>query len=524
MRNYKIILMCCLCMCILVGCTKEEVATDTEEEWDWEDYIEYIKEQQEQESSNSGSSEEEEEEIDPSEVISTLDIDEMFTNNELTLTYSESDSTRITLSNESVTISEEGTYILSGSISDGQIIVEVDDSAKVHLVLDGVDINCSSSAAIYIKSGDKVFVTLAEGSYNTLSVSGEYVLEDDENVDGAIYSKSDISFMGSGTLEINADYGHGIVGKDDIVFTDGTYIINAQSHGINANDSIRILTGDFTITSGKDGMQADNDDDYMKGYIYIADGTYVIMAEQDGISASSMLQIDNGVLEIYSGGGFVEVLNDITMGEGSGNMSQATDYLEYSMKGLKAFNILINDGEITLSSYEDAIHANNELTFEGGTLYIQSGDDAVHADVTLTINDLYLVIEEAYEGIEALYININGGDLTVNAYDDAINASDSSGCLTITDGEIYISCVGDGLDSNGDLVVEGGNIVIDCEPIYSGGDGEIDVSGSVTYTGGTIVDPDGNEIDPSSGFTSSGSSSMFGNSPFSSSGSSKFGR
>ncbi len=459
-------------------------------------------------SSNSTSSTDTEEEdgIDPSSAITTLATDEMFTNNELTLTYDEDSATSINLSNESVTIDEEGTYIISGTLSDGQIIVDVGDSDKVYLVLDGVDITCSTSAAIYILNGDKVFITLADGSSNTLTVSGEYDAEDENGVDGVIFAKSDLSFLGTGTLEINANYGHGIVAKDDLVFMSGTYNITAASHGISANDSIRIADGEFTIVSGKDGMKADNDEDPDKGYIYIATGTINIQAEQDGISASSMLQIDDGEIVVYSGGGYVEVLNDITMGEGSGNMSQATDYLEYSMKSMKASNIEINGGNIYLSSYEDALHADYNMTINGGTLYILSGDDAVHAEETLIINDVDLVIEESYEGIEACYIYINGGSLDVNAYDDAVNATESYGLLEITGGEIWIACVGDGLDSNGDLTVTGGYIEIDNNPIYSGGDGEVDVSGDVVYTGGTIVDSDGNAIDPTSGFSSSGSS------------------
>lgn len=447
--------------------------------------------------------------FDPSEAIATLDIEEMFTNNELTLTYDAESATAIALSNESVTIDEEGTYILSGTLSDGQIIVEVEDTEKVHLVLDGVNITCSSSAAIYVVDADKVFVTLAEDSTNVLTVSGEYDTADENNVDGVIFSKSDISFLGSGALEINADYGHGIVAKDDLVFMDGTYTITAASHGINANDSIRIADGTFTIVSGKDGIQAENEENPEKGYIYIANGTFDVEAVQDGISSSSMIQVDGGDFNIVSGGGYVEVLNDITVGEGAGNAAKVTDYLEYSMKGMKACNIEINAGDFYISSYEDAIKADYDMTMNGGAIYILSGDDAVHAENILTINEVNLTVEDAYEGIEACYIYINGGTMEVNVYDDAINATESYGMLYVTGGEIFLSCVGDGLDSNGDFTMEGGNIVIDNNPIYSGGDGEVDVSGTVTYTGGTIVDGDGNEIDPTAGLSSGGGQSSF---------------
>lgn len=454
-------------------------------------------------------SSEEEVVVDPTEVISSLAIEEMFTNNELTFIYDTASATSIALTGESVTIDKEGTYILSGTISDGQIVVDVEESEKVFLVLDGVDVTSSSSAALYLMEADKVFVVLAEGSTNKLTTTGEFVNEDDTNIDGTIFSKSDISFLGTGSLEIYSEYGHGIVGKDDVVFIDGTYIISAGSHGINANDSIRIANADFTIVSGKDGMKAENEDDYEKGYIYIADGKFNIESEEDAISSSSMIQIDGGEFSIYSGGGFVEVLNDITVGEGAGNTQKVTDTLENSMKCIKACNIEINGGDMYISSYEDALHADCDMTINGGKIHILSGDDAVHAENNLTINDVELVIEEAYEGIEACYIYLNGGAIEVNVYDDAINATESYGLLHITGGEIYLSSVGDGLDSNGDLTIEGGTIVIDCDPIYSGGDGSVDVSGEVTYTGGTIVDADGNEIDPTAGLTSGGMGNFF---------------
>lgn len=451
------------------------------------------------------------------EIASTLDGDTLFTNNEWTLSYEEESATSITLDDESITITEEGTYILSGDIQDGQIVVSVEETEKVHLVLDGVDITNSTSAAIYIIEADKVFITLADGSYNTLTVSGAYVNTDETNIDSVIYAKSDLSFLGEGTLEINGDYGHGIVGKDDLVFMSGTYIINAENHGITGNDSIRIADGEFTITSGKDGMQAENEEDSSKGYVYVADGDFYIEAQQYGITSSSLIQIDGGEFEILSGGGYVEVLNEITVGEGSGNTKQATDYLEYNMKGMKAYNMEFNGGTFYISSYEDAFHANYNLIINDGDFYILSGDDGVHADNKLVINGGNIVVEEGYEGIESCYIFINGGNVEVNVYDDAINASQSYGYIYISGGTIYLSCVGDGLDSNGSFTMEGGEIIIDCNPIYSGGDGNVDVTGSVTYTGGTIVDGDGNTIDPEAGLSSSGGSSFSQSSPFSNS-------
>lgn len=438
----------------------------------------------------------------------------MFTERDLENDYDESDATQINLSGDSVTISQEGIYILTGEIDDGQIIIEADDTAKIQLILDGVTINSSSSAAIYVKSANKVFITLAENSTNTLSNSGEFVAIDDNNIDGAIFSTSDITFNGTGTLNISSDYGHGIVGKDDVVITSGTYNIVSESDGIKANDSIRISDGTFNIESGSDGLDVENDEDGTKGYCYISNGTFNISAVKDGIVSSNTMQIDGGDFTITSGGGFVEILNSITVGEGSGNTVMATENLEYSMKGIKSGDLTINDSSFNISSYEDGIHANGDFTINGGSFYVLSGDDGIHADELLTINDGEIEVAEAYEGIEGNNITINGGTISVIVLDDAINSSSSSGTLTITGGDLYIECSGDGLDSNGDFEMTGGAIVFNVNAIYTGGDSEVDVSGSVSYTGGTLVDVDGKEIDPTSSSSSMGGTSFF--SPFTS--------
>lgn len=436
--------------------------------------------------------------------LTEIETADMFTERDLETDYDTSSATQINLNNETVTISAEGVYILSGTISDGQVIVEVSDSEKVQLILDGVTINSNSSAAIYVKSANKVFVSLAENSENTLSVSGEYVAIDDNNIDGAIFSKSDITFNGNGTLTINADYGHGIVGKDDVVFTSGTYYITSENHGISVNNSIRIANATFSIISGKDGIQAEHDEDASLGYVYIESGTFVIASTADCITASSLLQVDSGDFALQSGGGYVEVLNTITVGEGSGSYSQTTDSLEYSMKCFKSEEMIFNGGSFVLSAYEDTIHANANLTINAGDFYISTGDDAVHADDDLIINGGIIDIAVGYEGLEGNNITINDGDISIVVLDDGINAS--VGVLTINGGDIYVYCIGDGMDSNGDFVMTGGTVIMDVNSYYTGGDGDFDISGSITYTGGTVTDADGNTIDPSESSMSMGGS------------------
>lgn len=201
-----------------------------------------------------------------SDSITYLDAADMFTKRDKQSDYASEDATEITLSDSKstcdspavrvsdnqITITRTGTYVLSGSLTNGQIVVDA-SGEKVQIVLKDASINCDTSAAIYVKSADKVFVTLAENTSNTLTNTKDFVAIDDNNIDAVIFSKSDLSLNGSGTLTIHAAYGHGIVSKDDLVITSGTYDITAARHALSGKDSVRIADGDFTLNAKKTG-------------------------------------------------------------------------------------------------------------------------------------------------------------------------------------------------------------------------------------------------------------------------------
>ena len=422
----------------------------------------------------------------------------------------------ITLDNELLTITEAGTYIISGTVDNGQIIVDCGDSDDVELVLSDVQINCNYSAPIYVINSNRVTIT-SEGDANVLSI-GSDISDNIDSVDGVIFSKSDLILDGTGTLFISSDYTHGIVGKDDIEFVGGNYDIDVAKDGIQANDSVSVEDTNLSIIADKDGIQVDNDENTDKGYvyfensninletgedavnatnyIYIVSGQYTIDAGEDGLQADIYLHIMDGTFNITTGGGYQGVLNIITVGEGSGGTVSETDKLTESMKAVKSDDITVEQGTFLISSYEDAFNANNNIVINGGYYTINSGDEAFTAHNTLEINGGTIVIENGYEGLEGTYITINDGDITINVLDDGINGGESYSVVTIAGGNLSVTCQGDGLDSNGDMVISGGYIILDVTAIYSGGDGNVDVTGSLTYTGGTIVDENGITIDP----------------------------
>lgn len=468
---------------------------------------------------------------------------DMFTSRDYEIDYAESESITIrleggtaTASSESVrisgstiTITEEKTHIISGTLDDGMIIVDAGGAAKLQLVLNGASINSEASAALYIVSADKVFVTLAEGTENTLSNGGAFEAIDESNIDGAVFSRQDLTFNGLGSLEVISPAGHGIVCKDDLVFTGGKYIIASAFHGLDANDSVRIANAELTIDAGKDGIHAENNDDESLGFIYIASGNLDIEAEGDGIDAGAYLQLENGELKLLAGGGSVngsKVSSDFYggfMGGGrpgsgrppseNGDESDGT-----SMKGLKASSgILISDGSIAIDSADDAIHSNASIIINGGRLELASGDDAIHADDTITITACGMNVSESYEGIEAEKLYVKGGDIIINAADDGLNASggmDSSGVSGGRDGMLGGRFGGGMPASNGSIEISGGNITI-----YASGDG-LDSNGTLTISGGyiyianptagdsSVLDSDSSPIITGGIFISTGSTTM----------------
>ena len=465
---------------------------------------------------------------------------DMFTERDLAGTYEESEAVYVTLSDDgimgetagvaingqTVTITEEGTYVFSGTLSEGQIVVDADD-AKVQIVLDNVDITCASSAAVYVKSAEKVFVTLAEGSQNTLRNTDEYVTIDDNNIDAVIFSKSDLTLNGTGSLTIVSAEGHGIVSKDDLKITGGTYDITAAGHALSGKDSVRIADGTFVLTAGKDGIHSGNEDNEEKGYIYIADGDFTITSDGDGMDASNIVQIEDGTFDITAGGGAANSLktheSDMPGGPGGGmpqngerpngedmpekgekpdganmpemgeksdgeNMPQdtTTDESGTSTKGIKAGGgMYLNGGTYQIDSADDSIHSNANITIADGTYTLATGDDGVHADDALIVNGGTITVTESYEGLEGLTVTINDGTIDITARDDGINAAGEK--MELNGGYIHILAGGDGVDSNGDLTINGGEIYIDGPS--DNGNSAIDYGdrSSAYVNGGTLV-------------------------------------
>lgn len=413
------------------------------------------------------------------------------------------DGSGATVDGGRITITSAGTYIISGTLDDGQIVVDTHDEETVVLILNGVDITCSTSAPIYVANADKTVIALADGTEN--QVTGEATILDAESdePDAAIFSHDDLTINGNGSLTVYGNYRNGIVSQDDLKITGGSMAVTAVNDGIKGRDSIAVKDGIITVNAGGDGMQSSNAEDAEKGYITIEGGALNIVAGMDGIQAQTRLAVSGGDVTISSGGGSVNGSN--RAGWGNWGMGSALDDPGDSAKGLKAgVDVTISGGIIHIDSSDDAIHSNDSLTISGGELLLASGDDGVHSDSTLEINGGSITITKSYEGIESAVITINDGTIHLVASDDGINAAggvDGSALggrpgqnaftwsshyhLYVNGGTIFVDALGDGFDINGPIDMTGGTVIINGPTANN--NGALDYSGAFNMNGGFLI-------------------------------------
>lgn len=402
-------------------------------------------------------------------------------------------SSGATASGSKLTITSAGNYSFSGSLTDGQIVVNTTDAATVRLILNGATINSSTSAPIYIKSSTKTVIVLADNTTNTLSDGTSYTYDvvADEEPNATIFSKSDLSIYGSGSLVIKSNFNDAINTKDGLVIKSGTLNITSADDGIRGKDYVVIRDGNITINSKGDGIKSDNDENTGKGYVLIEKGTFDFTTGTDGIQAETDVLIKAGKFTLTTAGG-----------------SSQTIASTLSAKAVKGgSSVVIDDGTFTINSADDALHSNGSIAVNGGTFTIASGDDAVHADMALGISGGTILITKCYEGLESKTITINKGEIRLTASDDGINGADgtsstpgggmggfpgqgggmSSGnaYFYMNGGYVFVNAGGDGVDINGSVEMTGGTLIVNGPT--DNGNGPLDYDGTFKITGGTVL-------------------------------------
>ena len=394
-----------------------------------------------------------------------------------------------------VVIAEAGRYVLSGSLEDGSIIVDAHDSSKVWILLDGVEINCSDDACIQVDQADKVFLTLAEGSENTLISGSAYsdtALSD--GTDGAVFAHDDLTINGSGSLTVTAQYSHGISANDDLVITGGTITISAVEDAIHVNDSIRIKDAAITVTAGDDGLLTSNEVE--NGYLYIESGTLDVTASGDGIHTTGDITVAGGETNISAG-------DDGIHSDASVFVQSGTILISDCYEGIEALIIDVSGGDVSINCEDDGFNANGGSgdmfggggQMGGGHNDGTSGHGGMHGSGTDegTTGEMPTPPDRSGE-------SMSGGMPTGQETETASGSGQSS--ADTEDVETYISISGgnirivnevgqdaDGLDSNGDIKISGGTIYIsllgtgsNCAVDYASESG-----GVAEITGGTII-------------------------------------
>lgn len=419
------------------------------------------------------------------------------------------DGNDATVSGTTITITKAGSYVFHGTLDDGTIIVDTTSESLVRIILDDADITCSTSAPMYIKQADKVLLTLAENSNNTLRDGTSYEFADASvnEPNATIFSKDDLTINGSGSLIVEANYNNGIQSKDDLKIVSGNINVSAQDDGLVGKDLVAVKQADITLKTQSDGIKTTNTEDSEKGNLVIENGNINITSQTDGLQSSNTLYIYQGNITVQSGGGSVNSSKQSTMMNGNpwGSWNTADEEDTASAKGLKAQNTIeISNGTFNLDTADDALHSNGTLTIQDGSINISSGDDGMHADTSLTIFGGDIQIKESYEGIESSELYFNGGTIHIKASDDGVNAAggndgsstdgragqnnftaDASKQIIIDGSYLYIDADGDGLDSNGTITMNSGTVII-YGPI-DGANGALDFDGNFTITGGYLL-------------------------------------
>lgn len=416
-----------------------------------------------------------------------------------------------------ITVEQDTTYSVYGN-SEGQLIFKngTKNALNIRIILNGINIQCTTSAPIAIFDDLNAIITLAEGT-NTLSDPSEHSVyykksgktstnADDDKVNGCLYAQKDLTINGSGTLNINSNYKNGISSKGVLTIENGTLVVvnNADGAGIKGKDAVVIKGGAIDVTAKMgDGINTDTEaDDKTIGYVYIENATIDIDASDDGISADTLLYIKSGVINVKTNKGapsnITESSSDRAEGKGL-KVGRIDAEIEDSdgnvttkeITDVSYYKLVIDGGTITLNCNDDAIHSNGYLYINGGEITITTGDDAIHSDEYLLISGGECTINNCYEGIEAAQIEIIGGKVTLTAQDDGVNAANSNYSrnydfkLIISGGDLFINAKGDGLDSNGYISISGGRVYVDGPT--SNGDAALDSEKGILITGGIVV-------------------------------------
>lgn len=410
-------------------------------------------------------------------------------------------------SGRTVTITQGGTYAISGTLEDGQIRVKAGDDDTVVLSLNDVEISNSSDAAIFVQNVGEAALVLESGTANRVRSGEESLLNaaPDKDAEGAaVYARDDLSITGEGSLQVYGCLNNGIHTTNRLKIGGGTIEVSARNNAIKGKDAVTITDGSFTLRAGGDGIKSDDTTGEGFGVISISGGDFTIEAGGDAVQSETLLEIARGSFWVQTGGGSEKANRSAEPRWGPSGWDREDETSE-SAKGFKSgADMRITGGSFFIDSIDDAFHSDGDITIRGGSFEIASGDDGIHADNALTVEAGTITITTSYEGMEANQISLNGGDIEITSSDDGINAyggqnrwgrgssaktTELPPKLTIAGANVTINAEGDGLDSNADLYMESGYVIVNGPTGNMNGalDSGSENGGVCIVNGGTIL-------------------------------------
>lgn len=405
---------------------------------------------------------------------------------QLNKTTIETNGDGVTVSGTKAVITKAGTYVVRGTLDDGQIIVEATNEDLVRIVLDNAELSSSTSAPVYCKQADRMVLILADGSTNVISDGTEYEYDDDtqDEPNAAIFSKDDLTINGNGSLEVKGNYNNGIGGKDDVCIASGNITIDAANDGIKGKDSLTVVNGTIQVTSEGDGLISNNDTEADKGWILIENGTFNIQSKNDGIQAETELLIMDGTFEIISNEGSANAVQSNSGGKGrmgpggktggmppdgggqpnmEGNENMTPPEMPTDETGENKPEMPTDETGENKPEMPADMSGNPPEMSEDGIVPEQPADDTASDSSNTGSDDAgsteeSAAVSDSYKGIKSgTALEIRGGTFTIDSADDALH---SNGSVMIENGVFTLSSGDDGIHSDETLIFNGGAVTI----------------------------------------------------------------
>jgi len=382
----------------------------------------------------------------------------------------------VTVSDGVITITKAGNYRLSGTYS-GQVKVEAADSDMVRLILDNATITNSTGAAINVVEADEVVIYTASGSTNTVSDGSSYSDTASGSPDAAIYSKSDLTLAGEGTLKVEGKYEEGIHTSDGLVIASGTLEVNAANTGIKGKDYVDILDGTITVTATKDGIKATNDTDGNRGWVRLSGGTVNISAGDDGFKAERVLEISGGTLNITKANEGIEA-QYINILDGTVNVTSSDDGINasYSTTSTSTTSTSTTSTSTTSTGTESTTATSTNQSAQGGQNSAPQAPSGSAGQAPAGGGQAPSGTMGQPPAGGGAGGGMGGGHGTFEVVDATIN---------ITGGTVTVNANGDGIDSNGTATLSGGTLIVNGP--FTGGNASLDTNGDLLLNGTTVT-------------------------------------